>query len=565
MRGYYAREDGSLTLLSLLFFVLMFLIGGLAVDMLVFENNRTRLQSVSDRASLAAANLDQTADATEVVQSYFEKEGLGKYLDEVTVVDNGNVKSVEIDAQHNIKTMFMRMVGTTDLSAPAGSKAIEAVGNVEISLVLDNSGSMGTVDGEDGKSRLTKLKEAVDTFLTVMYPEGADEKVTVSVVPYSTQVNAGPLLTDILTVTDEHNYSDCIDFVDDAYSELSIDTTETFSRSGHFDMFKNTDNPWYWKCRPEASQHVYVMGSDPAKIRTRVNALIASGQTSLHLGAKWGTALLDPSMNSVVNSLIAEEDTDVLAQHSNRPVAYGQTDTVKALILMTDGINTVHKDLKPAFKDGASDLWRTKGSITDILAVNGLNDLPDVNDLIAAGLDLLEERTWYTRKVGEGEGIDLDGDGQKNEQFWTPAVKIDGVTVVPEQWTSAVLKGPGAAEPALSWPEVWADMSPINYAKRFIEEPEDDNDAYDDFMSAVFSSVNGSTKDTHLSTLCTEARAKGLTVYTVGLNVNNHSRTVLTNCASTVNFYLDANSDNLEDKFEDIAESIMNLKLRLVQ
>lgn len=159
MCRFFHKEDGSLTILSLFFFMVMILLGGLAVDMLVFENNRTALQNLSDRASLAAADLDQTVDPEDVVQSYFEKQGLDGYLDDVKVVDNASNRSVEITARQDMKTMFMRMVGTTDLSAPAGSMAAESAGNVEVSLVLDNSGSMGTIDGKDGK---TRLGEAAD-------------------------------------------------------------------------------------------------------------------------------------------------------------------------------------------------------------------------------------------------------------------------------------------------------------------------------------------------------------------------------------------------------------------
>lgn len=565
MRGFLHREEGSLTLLSLIFFILMFLIGGLAVDMLVFENNRTRLQNLSDRATLAAADLDQTLDAEAVVQSYFDKEGLGVYIDDVIVVDNGAAKSVQVEATKNLKTMFMRMVGTTDLSAPANAMATEAAGNVEISLVLDNSGSMGSIDGNDGKTRLEKLKEAVDTFLTVMYPEGPNEQITVSIVPYASQVNAGPTLTNLLNVTAEHTYSDCIEFAESDFGSLSLDTQIQYARSAHFDMYGSQQTPSVFKCRPDSEQQVYVMGTDPSVIQTRVNALSAQGWTSLDLGAKWGAALLDPSSNTLVQALVDNPNTGVKAVHAARPATYSDGKTVKALILMTDGINTETQNMNPAKKDGASDLWRAQGTIAEILAVDGLNNLPSLTSLVNAGLDVNLVRTWYTRKVQEGSGHDEDGDGQENEQFWTRKVVIDGVTVVPEQWSAEVLEGAGPAVPALTWPEVWADFTPKYYANKFIYEPFNDSAARDAFMGDLYIPVTPTTKDSRLDTLCTKARTDGLTVYTVGLSVNRHARTVLQNCATNVNFFLDASSDNLADKFQAIAESIVNQKLRLVQ
>lgn len=168
---FLGDERGSLTVFSLLLFLAMFVLGGLAVDMLVFESHRAHLQNVTDRASLAAADMEQTLDANEVVQSYFEKEGLDASLEDVIVTDNGVSKSVEVQSGQSVKTMFMRFVGATDLAAPARAKATEAVGSVEVSLVLDNSGSMGSTDG-GRTSRLENLKLAVQTFLDIMYPNG---------------------------------------------------------------------------------------------------------------------------------------------------------------------------------------------------------------------------------------------------------------------------------------------------------------------------------------------------------------------------------------------------------
>jgi Flp pilus assembly protein TadG len=69
------EEDGSIILFSLFLFVLMILIGGMAVDLMRFETRRVHVQNTLDSAMLAAADLDQDLDPEAVVRDYFAKAG----------------------------------------------------------------------------------------------------------------------------------------------------------------------------------------------------------------------------------------------------------------------------------------------------------------------------------------------------------------------------------------------------------------------------------------------------------------------------------------------------------
>ena len=50
-------ESGAMIIFGLIIFVLMLLIGGMAVDLMRFESTRSKLQSTADRASLASRDL----------------------------------------------------------------------------------------------------------------------------------------------------------------------------------------------------------------------------------------------------------------------------------------------------------------------------------------------------------------------------------------------------------------------------------------------------------------------------------------------------------------------------
>lgn len=73
-------EEGGMTIFSLFMLVLILTLGGMAVDLMRFETTRAKLQGTLDRATLAAADLDQTLPPAEVVRDYFAKTGMTQFL-----------------------------------------------------------------------------------------------------------------------------------------------------------------------------------------------------------------------------------------------------------------------------------------------------------------------------------------------------------------------------------------------------------------------------------------------------------------------------------------------------
>ena len=69
-------EDGSLTIFGLMIFLLMLTAGGIALVIMRSEVDRTELQYAADRGTLAAAGLEQTRSAEEIVKDYIRAAGL---------------------------------------------------------------------------------------------------------------------------------------------------------------------------------------------------------------------------------------------------------------------------------------------------------------------------------------------------------------------------------------------------------------------------------------------------------------------------------------------------------
>lgn len=192
LRRISEREDGSLTIFALVIFVTMLIAGGMAVDFMRFESKRAILQSTLDSAVLAAADLDQELDAESVVLDYFARSGIPEDQVHVEVEQNLNGREVSALATIDVNTYFIKMIGIEELEVAATGAARELIPHVEISLILDISGSM-RFGGKMGN-----LKDAATEFVSATLREDVDPMTSINVVPYAGQVNPGPEVFELL-------------------------------------------------------------------------------------------------------------------------------------------------------------------------------------------------------------------------------------------------------------------------------------------------------------------------------------------------------------------------------
>ncbi|WP_165828133.1 Tad domain-containing protein [Rhodovulum sp. BSW8] len=190
--GFGGDERGALVVFFLFVFVGMLIAGGMAVDFLRADEERTRLQATLDRAVLAAANLDSRQDPEALVHDYFRREGLEDHIRDVQVHSDLNGRVVGATASFDIHTLFLQFTGIDTLSSGASGVAREHIPNSEISLVLDISGSMRW------DSRMAKMRPAAKDFIhSVLNPEDPT-RVSINLIPYAGQTNPGPVLFEYL-------------------------------------------------------------------------------------------------------------------------------------------------------------------------------------------------------------------------------------------------------------------------------------------------------------------------------------------------------------------------------
>jgi Flp pilus assembly protein TadG len=212
IRQFKKDEDGGLIVLTLLLLISMLVVGGMAVDFMRFEAERTKLQSVSDRAVLAAANLNQERDAGAVLTDFFTAEGYANAIvGEPFIEKTANGSEIRLSSAIEMDTFYLRLIGMDTLTAPATASAVEGTGNVEVSLVLDISGSMGSsmtgniyrrdVNGDpirdaDGnietfegtRTRMFFLQQAAKQFIEDLLLPEYEDRVSINLIAYSQHV-----------------------------------------------------------------------------------------------------------------------------------------------------------------------------------------------------------------------------------------------------------------------------------------------------------------------------------------------------------------------------------------
>lgn len=178
-------EDGTLTIFSAFMLVLILMITGASVDLMYQESVRARLQTTLDRAVLAAADLDQQQEPSFVVTDYVAKMGLGEHLTSVVSSGTGGEREVTAEAGMTVETLFLPMSGYPTLPVSARSMAEERVANVEISMVLDISGSMRW------NNRIENTREGASNFIDKVLNPLNEGVTTLNVIPFAGHVNPG--------------------------------------------------------------------------------------------------------------------------------------------------------------------------------------------------------------------------------------------------------------------------------------------------------------------------------------------------------------------------------------
>jgi Flp pilus assembly protein TadG len=536
LKRFWAAQDGSLTILAFTLFLLMVMMGGLAVDLMRYEQTRTTLQNTLDRATLASAALTQTLDPKTVVADYFTKAGMDKYLKRVIVSEGVNFRNVTADAAAATDPYFLHLIGLDKLDALGHSMAEQRVTNVEIMLVLDVSGSMAS------NSKLVNLKTAANEFVDTVLSSDAEHKISIGLVPFNGQVNIGPDLRAQYTgLTDDPGVTNvqCVDMPSTVYDATALPTNTAMSMTAHADTYSGTNqtNAWVaytdtnyaigyhvtnnagnvW-CPPIAGNIIRLPAQSISTLQGQINGLSAIGATSINAGLKWGLALMDPSAAAVYTQLIGAGKMAVAL--SGRPYSFTDPEAMKVIVLMTDGEHFAEERVNAAYKGATlSPIWKSN--------VDG--------------------------------NYSIQHTSVSGNQWWVPHLsRFQAV-----KWTNSSNTLTATQQ---SWQQVWGSMRLSYvawqfYARALGSTTSARNIEYANQMLAFRSKTPTTTMDSQLQQICGLAKGQAVIVYGIAFEAPTNGQTQIRNCSTSAAHYFNASGLQIRTAFRAIASNISQLRL----
>ena len=606
-QAVWRDESGAFTLLSLFIIAIMLTCFGFAIDLMRAEATRARLQGTLDQSILAAAsrfgNIDPNTGLArtpeEIARSYFKAAGLDPALPNIVSNGDCNDSFVQADANIDVKTTYLAV----DYVVPGAESfpATETMPRIEVSLVLDVSGSMGR------NSRIDNLRPAAKEFVDMMLETTCEKpNVYISIIPFATQVSVGPDLLSRFDASEEHDYSQCVDFTGGSFGSLAIAPGATLARTGHFDPWLGSGtNPtdlggdWhdtYWVCHPDASRDILPWSIDQTALDSFIDNMPVGGNTSMDVGAAWGLALLDPALRPVVNEYVAEGKVD--SYYSGRPLAYSgnPSDVIKVLVLMTDGENTDQYYLKDSYRDGASGIWADDdGHYSSYMGLFYSNDsdwtpgAPWTDRSRVPPSSLVKWTSGNSRGIKKSQAFHVffqhdrtNTRGDRNAWYPIPyganpaTFSFDAARYnapadlddedsrfdVEETGHQTRLALYGATE--MSYPRLFDNVHVQYWSDKIRYEAQVTSiGRWDSWYDAV-KWIEPGVKDSRLHTICQKAREEDVEIFTISFEAPAAGQAALLNCANdgaSTSRYFDVEGSEIRDAFASIVEQLNLLRL----
>lgn len=359
----FSRDKrGDVAILFGLMALALFMMIGLAVDYGRFLSARNQTLAATDAAVLAGARALQTnggdqSAALALAKTYYDQATQSRISvqnDGIGFVVGDNATSVIATGNADISTPFMGLGGTKSLpllhaDGTDYSKAVLAVGgnaekNLEISMMLDVSGSMG-----EG-TKLQDMKDAANDLVDiVVWADQSNYTSRVAVVPFSGDVlptvdlfksatgqNVSPKPAPVVysITSGSGKKKKTTDYTYPATSCVAErpgqDYSDTAPGANHYVLREYTSSG---SCSINSKGMLQPMTNDKTVLHNKITGLVDGGNTAGHIGTAWTYYMLSPNWASAL-------------PNGSKPVAYGTANTNKIAILMTDGEYNQEHDSK---------------------------------------------------------------------------------------------------------------------------------------------------------------------------------------------------------------------------
>ncbi len=312
--SFRGNKDGSIAIIFAAVILVLTMAAGVAMDYARAARLSTITTTALDAAVLAAARDlaagASSADVEQTARNFFNasianNNLVGVSFSNLQVQQDPQNDRVNISVDASMETAFVRIAGIDSVNFGESAVAAFASKDIELAMMLDVSGSMGG-------SKIRDLRDAATDLVEILNSGSPQNDVRIGMVPYSTSVNAGSYAdpatggASVRCVTERGGGN--------AFTDVSALSDPLGGSGGIF-------------C-PNAE--IVPITDQERTMKRRIRGLRAGGWTAGHLGVAWAWYMVSPEWANVWPA-------------ASRPRAYGLSDNIKAVILMTDGIfNTVY-------------------------------------------------------------------------------------------------------------------------------------------------------------------------------------------------------------------------------
>lgn len=324
VRSFVADRQGTFPMILALAMPALLGCIGVAVDYSRASQARAALQSALDSTVLALAKEAPKSSEAQLLalgSAYFAAL-MGKDADIAlgSLKVGKQPKSVEVSLRGTVKTSFAALFGWPQYDIDVRAASAYGTRRIEVALVLDNTGSM------QASNKIGELKKASHTLVTMLEAAaaGSPDQVKIAIVPYTTRVNLGTAYKNETWLTNQptgtfmngynrpamrNDWQGCVADRDAPYNRTTKAAGIAIAQS-LYPMVNCTDG--VARAQP--------LTSNWTLLRSRIDAMQASGMTNITLGAQWGFEMLSGT-----------------APFSE---TFGTAETERFMILLTDGNNT---------------------------------------------------------------------------------------------------------------------------------------------------------------------------------------------------------------------------------
>lgn len=247
-RRFGRDERGVFAVLFGMMAIVLVALAGAVVDYVALEQTRNRAQIALDAAALALQPLINDEDVTpEAIRLQAEAIVIDRIGDvrvtasiDAPVIDRETGR-LHLSGHFNMPTNFVSLVGVPNLGAAFSAEAMRGAVNMEVSLALDITGSMGG-------QRIIDLQDAATELVgVILQGNGGEATARIALVPYSQAVNAGSYATALRGPIRASKLISSITWATGSTKSISNATNNTpvkITSNGH--GFQNNDWVYVW-------------------------------------------------------------------------------------------------------------------------------------------------------------------------------------------------------------------------------------------------------------------------------------------------------------------------------